>query len=528
LILVILIFAAAGTVFSFSTKAKSPVVLSLEPHLASATPASDVFLVDNASGPNGNMDLGLQRLVDLMETYGTYFFKTDDHPSGLIAKSDVVIIKVNCQWGQRGGTNTDLLKSLIKKIVSHSDGFVGEIVVADNGQGRGSLDWAESNAYDHSQSAQDVVNIFSSSYNVSTFLWDTIISTRVYEYDSGDYNNGYIVNSTADPNTGLYVSYPKFKTAFGTYISFKNGVWDPSTSTYNSTRLKIINMPVLKSHSGYGVTACIKHYMGVQSQYFSNGHARIPQGGMGTEMVQTRFPIINILDSIWVNAIPGNGPSTSYGDASYTNIISASVDPVALDYIGSKYILMPAAAAKGYTNLRSINPDEPNQNFHNYLVNSRDQLRLAGYQVTMNESEINVITYRASITHPPTTNVYEVKLDVNTTFNQGNKLKIGFYSYAGEFQAESTVWNGTTPAIVELSTQIEHPLGLPVEIAALVLTYENGTTISTVTTFTMCRCHLTERLGKLDGDWLYTSPSERPGIFLEIVDIDMQWPYASA
>jgi hypothetical protein len=28
-------------------------------------------------------------------------------------------------------------------------------------------------------------------------------------------------------------------------------------------------------------------------------------GGMGTEMAQTRFPALNIIDAIWVNANPG-------------------------------------------------------------------------------------------------------------------------------------------------------------------------------------------------------------------------------
>ena len=53
----------------------------------------------------------------------------------------MVIIKVNCQWDERGGTNTDLLKALIQGLIDHPDGFTGEIIVSDNGQSetRGSL-----------------------------------------------------------------------------------------------------------------------------------------------------------------------------------------------------------------------------------------------------------------------------------------------------------------------------------------------------------------------------------------------------
>ena len=58
------------------------------------------------------------------------------------------------------------------------------------------------------------------------------------------------------------------------------------------------------------------------------------------------------------------------------------------------------------------------------------------------------------------------------------------------------------------------------------LTDENGTILEKITTFLLCRTHLMERLTKLDTDWLYASPAERTTIFKEIVDIDMQWPYA--
>jgi len=91
---------------------------------------SSLFFVQNASGFEVNMDTAVSRLVQLMEDHGLFFFNTTSHPYGLIGKDDVVLIKVNCQWPQRGGTNADLLKSLIKEILNHPEGFVGEIVVA--------------------------------------------------------------------------------------------------------------------------------------------------------------------------------------------------------------------------------------------------------------------------------------------------------------------------------------------------------------------------------------------------------------
>jgi len=202
----------------------SRVPLELTPHNALATEGtSDVFFVQNATGLEGNMDDAVAALFELMEAEDIHFYRSSSHPSGLIESDDVVILKVNCQWEDRGGTNTDLLKSIIQAIVDHPDGFTGEIVVADNGQGLGSLNRAWSNAFDHSQSMRDVVDSFTS-HNVSIKLWDYLRSSAVDDYDAGDFDDGYVLNSTWNEDTEIYVSYPKFRTPYGTYISFKNGV----------------------------------------------------------------------------------------------------------------------------------------------------------------------------------------------------------------------------------------------------------------------------------------------------------------
>lgn len=389
-----------------------PVPLDLQAHNAiSLVNSSVLFFVENASGIQGDLDYAVASLSQLMADHGLFFFKTADHPYGLIGKDDVVILKVNSQWPQRGGTNTDLVKSIIKKIVSHPEGFTGEIVIADNGQWMDRTDqsqWpTEVNAYDHSKSMVMVANSFPS-YKVSTWLWDIIRKIAVNEYNKGDLNDGYVV-SPENPISDFHVSWPKFKTKYGTYISLKNGIWNNATGTYDSGRLKLINIPVLKSHGMLGVTGSIKHYMGVLSNWLpiSAGHNTIENGTMGTEMAQTRFPTLNILDAIWVNANPVEsgdacGPSTSYNDASYTNVIGASQDPVALDYWGAKSILMPAAQAKGYTSYQSLNASyvpiigSEAESFHTYLLRSMNELKNYGFQVTMTESQMNVYVSSAS------------------------------------------------------------------------------------------------------------------------------------
>jgi hypothetical protein len=366
-----------------------------------ASPTSSIYAVNGYTGING----GLTDLLDLMGENGIPFYESafngkNSGPEGLIAAEDVVIIKVNSQWSQRGGTNTDLLKELITVILAHPDEFRGEVVVADNGQAQygsggqgGSLDWAQSNAEDQTQNVRRVVDSFAGS-RVSTYLWDTITNTQVGEYSTGDDADGYIVEEGVDPETGLIVSYPKFTTEYGTLVSFKLGVWDPEEKGYNSDRLKVINLPVLKTHGGYGVTGAVKSYMGVPSDKLtaalgSRTHTTIANGAMGTLITKTRFPTITILDCIWVNAVPRSGPSTSYAQATRVNVVAASLDPVALDCWASKNILINAAPSGADTS--SMNPDNRSSgSFGDWLSRAADELTAAGLPAELDATHVSV------------------------------------------------------------------------------------------------------------------------------------------
>jgi hypothetical protein len=392
-------------------------------------PISDLYIVQNATGSEGNMDSAVGALLDMMESEGLDFYETASTPSGLIGCNDVIILKANGQWSSRGGTNTDLVKSVISAIFTHPDGFTGEVVVADNGQGLGNLDFNYANSYYHNQSLTDVVNSFDG-FNISTFLWDSLRFRAVDEYSNGNLHDGYVLNDTWNPDTEIFTSYPKFRTIHGTYISFRNGVWNNETG-YDSDRLKVINMPVMKSHFRYGVTGCVKNYMGLPKGHIvgtvdpaiPHEHFSIALGGMATLMVQTRAPVLNILDMIWVNAHPlessaQRGPWSTYLGASFTDIIGASQDPVALDYWASKNVLCGTAEYLNYTTYSSLSPDyEPlsdqyygsdpmDESFHNYLERSMNVLVDAGLTATMNETEINAYVVQlvgTTIPEPTTT-----------------------------------------------------------------------------------------------------------------------------
>ena len=133
----------------------------------------------------------------------------------MIGRSDVVLLKVNAQWKYRGCTNSDVARGLVQRILEHPDGFDGEIVFIENGQGGGSLECASTwggrypdagvhaNAEDESHSSSFIVDEVFADRRVSKYLLDPIRGTFI----SGDDHatDGY---RKLNP-----VSYPCFTTA---------------------------------------------------------------------------------------------------------------------------------------------------------------------------------------------------------------------------------------------------------------------------------------------------------------------------
>jgi len=369
------------------TEAEDPLPLQITSD-QDTNASSDIFVLKNTDGDE------VADLISLMEEEGFFFYKTETS-QGLIGKDDVVLLEVNAQWPERGGTNTDLVKSLITQICDHPLGFEGEIIIADNGQGRGSLSWDKSNAKDHSQSMEKVAEYFKEDYKVSTYLWDDIRRKKVGEYEKGDMEDGYIVEDGEDEDTGIIISYPKFKSRFGTLVSFKKGIFDQDKGDYEKDRLKIINMPVLKSHSIYGTTGAIKNYMGVPANGLtgSNPHNSVGSGGMATLMTMTRMPVLHLVDAIWTN--PYEGPRSSYEDALMTRTILSGVDPVALDYWGAKNILLPSVdpdRVKSGFSPDMMDPDnlQKRRAFGYWLELTLSEFRRNGYNFTKDPEKIKV------------------------------------------------------------------------------------------------------------------------------------------
>ena len=314
---------------------------------------SRLFCVEGCPVHDGQLrHIGLDVLLDVLATNGLKLYRTKKPhvwggAQGLIEARDVVLIKVNCQWKCRGTINTDVLRGLIYRILQHPDGFHGEVVIFENGQGRGGFDGLTQggSAYDPWPAIANGIYINAEEENlltvdylvnkvfkndpVSSYLLDPIRSVFITE--SEHTIDGY--------RTVSDVSYPCFTSEGGYRIELQEGIWNGSG---HDTNLKYINMPVLKHHGGTGITGVLKHTYGILSM--SDGYSAIRHysksgSQCGKMWSLVKIPDLNILDCIWVSpdSLRGYPPQTTYR----ANTLLAGIDPVALDYYASKYILYP-------------------------------------------------------------------------------------------------------------------------------------------------------------------------------------------
>jgi len=363
--------------------------------------------------PEGDRFLGLDRLLELMGRNGLKFYRSSGlstlaAPDGIIGVDDVVVIKINYQWAELGGTNVDLLSGLIRAIVDHPDGFGGEVVVCENAQAYdiSNFDRLRNNAEDHARSPHKVVENFKNQgFAVSHWDWMRVKATQVEEYADGDDEDGYV---KLDGTSFGWVTYPKFHTEYGTAVSVKEGIWDPGSERYDRNRLKYINLPVLKPHSGiygYGATACIKNYMGLVSNTLTDSHRRVGIGLMGAVIAEIGLADLNILDCIWISWSPAWGPRVYYdGPVTRADQLVASTDPIAADIWAVRNILVPAFEMDGFPPeplpRPSADPDDPRSAFRIYIDNSMEALLEAGIEVTNDVDAIDVVSTNASRSSP--------------------------------------------------------------------------------------------------------------------------------
>jgi len=371
---------------------------------ATADAPSQVFRVNHCPVHDGQLrHVGVDSLLHLLSANGSKFYKTGasgdlNGPNGLIAPDDVVILKVNAQWKCRGGTNTDMLRGLIQRILQHPDGFKGEVVIFENGQNRpASFDGVHNdvnkteykpfpelegkvlvNAEEENLlTINYLVNTVFAGKPVSSFLMDPHADSWITADDHQ--TNGY--RRIGEKGTPC-VSYPCFTTAQGNRIELKEGRWTGSGYAQN---LKLIHCPVLKDHSGnVGMTGALKIVYGTLSMSDGTSAKRHYQD-LGSQCAKmwtlVREPDLCILDCLWVSfGSMTVGKSYVSGCIGYPpsivsrqNILLAGHDPVAMDYHANKHILFPLGG-------NSAASHDPDNNAHLVAIykDAQDTINAAG------------------------------------------------------------------------------------------------------------------------------------------------------
>jgi uncharacterized protein (DUF362 family) len=335
---------------------------------AAETDRSRVFRVDGCPAHDGALrHVGMDTLLGLLAGYGLKLYRTDlphawGSPAGIVEADDVVLVKVNCQWKCRGTTNTDVVRGLIQRILEHPDGFAGEVVIVENGQGRGAFNgmaggnlygsWPEIannvhvNAEDETVLTVDhLVRAVFAGQPVSSYLLDPIRARFISS--SEHIRDGYrTVSPPPGSNPTTPVSYPCFTTPGGHRIELREGRW---TGSGHADNVKLINVPVLKHHEGSGVTGSLKHIYGLVSMsdgYSPQRHYTEIGSQCGKFWSLVRTPDLNIVDCIWVSqdSLTGYPPETTRR----CNVLLAGLDPVALDYYASKHVLLALGGSNGW------------------------------------------------------------------------------------------------------------------------------------------------------------------------------------
>jgi hypothetical protein len=364
-------------------------------------PVSKVFIMDSVPQTSGSLaqgdstvpnshlpDPGIDTLLMMMQAKGIPFYRTPSAPNGIVGSNNVVIIKGNFQWTSRNTTNTDRIKGVIWKILNHPNGFTGEIMVCDNTQDIGTgINQQDNNSEDTEQSIIDVVNTFHSKhYPVSCMDWQTYWDAVVNEYSYGNYTPGFVYD------TATKISYPKFKTPMNKYVSLRYGVWDSASAQYDTSKLCIIDFPVLKAHSMAGATIGVKNWIGVLTTAYStqrygswnNMHSNylFSAYALVARVLAAAYPRLTIVDADWTTR---QGPNNlTY--VQHTSWLAASTDPGAVSWYTAKFMLTPIAVNPSQTN-----PDLTGSAYRNCLTNWVNYLRnTAGLPCTKDSAEISV------------------------------------------------------------------------------------------------------------------------------------------
>lgn len=339
----------------------------------------------------------------------------------LVGPDDIVVFKVNAQWYAQGMTNTDVLRSLIDAVLGLPGGFRGEVIVADNHHFQEPLSrgWTTDdpngalNLVDVVKSYQERgieqvtrVHWHDAGPNPEPWQGDAGGGRRVLEPGGGEGYRWWLDEChVTTEGARCAMTWPVFRAPhLGEIVDLKDGVFADGRATGRNVRL--INISSLNHHSRYaGATASVKnlmgivdmtcgfqgsepegyvntHYIGMKSSHSlwrwakrrggpvkSAVHSMLPEedaidfhhtgAALGHWMRTVRRPDLHVVTAEWI----GFGSRTRPELSTRPGITLASTDPVSLDAVATREVLLPAtkaAEAAGAPFVAHNDPDRDN------------------------------------------------------------------------------------------------------------------------------------------------------------------------
>lgn len=318
----------------------------------------------------------------------------------IVGPLDIVVLKPNAQWWNQGMTNTDAMKAFIDMVLGIRD-FSGEVIIGENHQfdednSRGWTTQEKNGTYNYNELIQYYQT--NGYKNVTKSHWH--VAGRTNLPLEGDAQGKSRVNGPQDGEGYVWMddeyyfspdgrkclmTYPVFLSVYsGITIDLKNGAW--KDGDYLSDRkIRFINFSALNHHGIYsGVTAAVKNLMGVVDMScgfpgdapagtFNTHHIGVSKfirwkknklfmrltsrlglegvfidfcyqdfhctgGALGHFMRHVQMPDLNVITAEQV----GWGSRIDLKKSFHAKAVLAGKDPVALDYIAARDVLLPA------------------------------------------------------------------------------------------------------------------------------------------------------------------------------------------
>ena len=292
--------------------------------------------------------------------------------ASIVGPRDVVVLKGNGQWPNRGYTHTGCIKAVVDEILA-IPGFDGEVHICDNVQTYGSagafgFDATPGNRQDNWPDHN--WNSLAQEYrlagkNVATKRWYNTTTDISGPQGLADGWTRTLVDFHGIP---AYLSYPVYASPLtgGRMIDMKHGVWEGGA--YSATRrLKVIYMPTLNYHSDYaGITSAVKCFFGATEIHGGTGgqfrgrfniHSSTYQrGGVSEDTnayrageLTARYMLTQYAPQLFITCAMYSGHNGRWSSAVETRTVLACTNPASLDYVACKNVIAPYQSA--------LNPD---------------------------------------------------------------------------------------------------------------------------------------------------------------------------